>query len=143
MLTAPEGYVLQLSGNITTQKNWDNLTVYDNSEASGTKLLDAVSSTSCLELQSDCRSQFFTIGGSRHQDNVRVEHLDSFADCCGEVIHVEDVEFGVLAEESVFIDDVPANIEAALNIGMKGIVFHDDVKELRRKLAQMDIKLPQ
>ena len=46
VLTAPEGYVLQLSGNITTQKNWDNLTVYDNSEASGTKLLDAVSSTS-------------------------------------------------------------------------------------------------
>ena len=52
-------------------------------------------------------------------------------------------KFGVLAEECVFIDDVPANIEAAMNIGMKGIVFHDDVKELRRKLAQMDIKLPQ
>ena len=44
-LTAPTGYVLQLSGSITTDTN-DNLTVYDNSEASGTKLLDAVSSTS-------------------------------------------------------------------------------------------------
>jgi len=46
VLTAPSGYVLQLSGSITTQDSWDYLTVYDNSAASGTKLLDAVSSTS-------------------------------------------------------------------------------------------------
>ena len=46
VLTAPEGYVLQLSGSITTETNYDKLTVYDNSEASGTKLLDEVSSTS-------------------------------------------------------------------------------------------------
>ena len=45
VLTAPEGYVLQLSGNITTETS-DNLTVYDGSTNSGTKLLDAVSSTS-------------------------------------------------------------------------------------------------
>ena len=45
-LTAPEGYLLQLSGSTTVEKNYDLLTVYDNSEASGTKLLDAVSSTS-------------------------------------------------------------------------------------------------
>ena len=45
MLTAPEGYVLQLSGNITTEK-WDGLTVYDVSDNTGTKLLDAVSSSS-------------------------------------------------------------------------------------------------
>ena len=45
-LTAPEGYVLQLSGSITTEKDYDKLTVYDNNAASGTKLLDAVSSTS-------------------------------------------------------------------------------------------------
>ena len=45
-LTAPTGYVLQLSGSTTVEKNYDLLTVYDNSEASGTKLLDAVSSTS-------------------------------------------------------------------------------------------------
>ena len=46
VLTAPTGYVLQISGSITTEKGYDKLTVYDNSEASGTKLLDAVSSTS-------------------------------------------------------------------------------------------------
>ena len=41
-MTAPEGYLLQLSGNITME-TYDKLSVYDNSEASGTKLLDAVS----------------------------------------------------------------------------------------------------
>jgi len=45
-LNAPEGYVLQLSGNITTQKDYDKLTVYDGNSNSATKLLDAVSSTS-------------------------------------------------------------------------------------------------
>ncbi len=45
-LTAPTGYVLQLSGSITTEKDYDNLTVYDGSSTSGTKLLAAVSSTS-------------------------------------------------------------------------------------------------
>ncbi len=43
VLTAPEGYVLQLSGNITTELS-DKLTVYDGSATSDTKLLDAVSS---------------------------------------------------------------------------------------------------
>lgn len=43
VLTAPEGYVLQLSGGIATYEGVDYLTVYDNNEASGTKLIDAVS----------------------------------------------------------------------------------------------------
>ena len=47
-LNAPEGYVLQLSGSITTQSSYgyDKLTVYNGSDNSATKLLDAVSSTS-------------------------------------------------------------------------------------------------
>ena len=46
IITAPEGYLLQLSGQIKTDDNfWDYLTVYDNSEASGTKLIDKKSST--------------------------------------------------------------------------------------------------
>ena len=45
-LTAPDGYVLLLSGNITINHSWSWLTVYDNSSANGTMLLDKVSSTS-------------------------------------------------------------------------------------------------
>ena len=33
--------------------------------------------------------------------------------------------FGILPEESVFIDDVPANVEAAEKLGFSGIVFTD------------------
>ena len=46
VLTAPAGYVLQLSGNITTQSSWDYLYVYDGTDNSGTPLLNHVSSTS-------------------------------------------------------------------------------------------------
>ena len=45
MLTAPTGYVLQLSGGITTEAKYDKLTVYDGSKASGNVLLNAVSGT--------------------------------------------------------------------------------------------------
>ena len=42
--------------------------------------------------------------------------------------------FSLKEEECVFIDDSTANAEGAVFSGMKAIVFHDDVKELRRKL---------
>jgi len=45
VLTAPTGYVLQLSGNITTD-NYDCLTVYDGNNNSATQLLNQVCSTS-------------------------------------------------------------------------------------------------
>ena len=44
-LTAPEGYLLQLSGNITTEKDNDYLTVYDGSDNLANVLIDQVSSS--------------------------------------------------------------------------------------------------
>lgn len=49
--------------------------------------------------------------------------------------------FGLKAEECVFIDDFPMNIEAALNAGMAGIVYHNDPADLRRKLRQLGVKV--
>ncbi|MCQ2508571.1 MAG: HAD-IA family hydrolase [Dorea sp.] len=40
-------------------------------------------------------------------------------------------KFGIKAEESVFIDDSPANIATSKRLGMDGFVFRDDVEELR------------
>ena len=47
VLTAPEGYVLQLTGSVSTSglEHYDYLTVYDNNETSGTKLVDEMWST--------------------------------------------------------------------------------------------------
>ena len=44
-LTAPEGYLLQLSGNITTEKDNDYLTVYDGSNNQADVLINQVSSS--------------------------------------------------------------------------------------------------
>ena len=46
VLTAPQNYVIQLSGDIYTETSYDKLTVYDNNEASGTTLLNDKSSSS-------------------------------------------------------------------------------------------------
>lgn len=46
VLTAPDGYLLRLSGSISSELNYDRLTVYDGSTNGDTKLLDEVGSTS-------------------------------------------------------------------------------------------------
>lgn len=47
--------------------------------------------------------------------------------------------FGLKANECVFIDDAPLNIEAAINAGMSGIVYHNDPGDLRRKLRELGV----
>lgn len=36
--------------------------------------------------------------------------------------------------ECIFVDDLPINVDAAIRTGMDGIVFHGDVRRLRREL---------
>lgn len=48
--------------------------------------------------------------------------------------------FDLTPEECLFIDDNPANIEGAMRCGMGGIVFNEDVAELRRKLCLAGVK---
>lgn len=47
--------------------------------------------------------------------------------------------FSLKPEECFFIDDTPANVEAAGNLGMDGCVYYGDVAELRQELAQKNI----
>ena len=42
--------------------------------------------------------------------------------------------FSLNPEECFFIDDMPANVEAARNLGMDGCVYYGDVEELRMNL---------
>ncbi len=48
-------------------------------------------------------------------------------------------KFGLQAEECVFIDDVPANIEGAYFCGIPGIVFHGEAAALRKELRTLDV----
>ena len=43
-------------------------------------------------------------------------------------------QFELNPKECIFIDDSPANIEAAMRLGMNGVVYHQDVEQLERKL---------
>ena len=51
--------------------------------------------------------------------------------------------FGLKKEECLFIDDNAINAEAALRCGIDTIVFHDDARELRKKLKQKGIRISQ
>lgn len=48
-------------------------------------------------------------------------------------------KFGIVPEESVFIDDNTLNIEGACREGFNGIVFHQDAEELRDRLRRLGI----
>lgn len=47
--------------------------------------------------------------------------------------------FGLKAEECLFIDDFPMNVEAAVREGIPGLVFHGDFGLLRRDLRDLGI----
>lgn len=47
--------------------------------------------------------------------------------------------FRLRPEECVFIDDDPRNIEAAVRCGMGGVIFHGDIRHLRRRLSELGV----
>lgn len=49
-------------------------------------------------------------------------------------------KYGLLAEESVFLDDLPANIEGAKAVGMHGIVF-TGLEDALIKLEKLGVKI--
>ena len=49
--------------------------------------------------------------------------------------------FGLKAEESFFIDDLPSNIEGAFYCNMPGAVFYNDVAKLRQDLRNAGVNI--
>jgi len=48
--------------------------------------------------------------------------------------------YGIKPEESVFADDTPINVEAAVKLGFKGVIFKD-ANDLKEKLITYDIHI--
>lgn len=48
-------------------------------------------------------------------------------------------QFALNAQECVFIDDVPLNVEGAVRCGINGIVYHGDPALLRSQLRQLGV----
>lgn len=57
------------------------------------------------------------------------------------IFHCLLEKYGLRAEESVFIDDTPANVEGARRVGLTGIHF-TDAETLRRDLAFLSVLRP-
>ena len=47
--------------------------------------------------------------------------------------------FNLISSECVFIDDSPPNAEAAVYSGMKAIVFHNDIAEIKSELKRLSV----
>lgn len=50
-------------------------------------------------------------------------------------------KFNLKKEECVFIDDSTLNVEGAIYLGLKGIVFHGDFNEVREKLIELGVNV--
>lgn len=49
--------------------------------------------------------------------------------------------FGLNKQECIFIDDIAKNIEAAEEVGIKGILFKNNYKEIRKQLIDNGVKI--
>jgi HAD superfamily hydrolase (TIGR01509 family) len=58
-----------------------------------------------------------------------------------EIYRLFNRQFGLVPSECLFIDDLPANVAAAVQCGWTGIVFHGDAEELKKKLTKKGIRL--
>lgn len=50
-------------------------------------------------------------------------------------------KYDLKADECVFIDDMPLNVEGAVFSSLHGIVFHDDYIEVRKKLIELEVNV--
>ena len=89
----------------------------------------------------DVPDYWHLVPGHEYFDGLCVSAFEGYIKPQPEIYARALEKFGVEARECVFIDDVTANIEAALNAGMQGIVFHDDLKELREKLLRLGVEV--
>ena len=81
------------------------------------------------------------VPGNQYFDGRIVSAEHGYVKPQPEIFEILCKTYGLNKEECVFIDDSTLNCEGAYHIGMQSIVFHGDVKELRKKLIDLDIKI--
>ena len=85
------------------------------------------------------REYFPGIPGAEYFDGLLVSAEEKLLKPQHEIYHRLYGRFGLDPARCFFIDDSPANIEAALCTGMEGTVFRGDPARLRRELEQAGI----
>lgn len=83
------------------------------------------------------------IPGAEYFDDTLISADVKLVKPQSEIYLLASYKFGIRPEESVFIDDSGPNVEGAVYCGWNGIIFHGDVKELRRKLRTLGVNIPE
>ena len=89
----------------------------------------------------DLRKYFHRIPGSEYFDGLMVSAEERLIKPQHEIFHALYSRFHLVPGQCVFIDDFPANIEAALCTGMDGIIFRGSADRLRRELREKGINV--
>lgn len=87
------------------------------------------------------RDYFPRIPGSRYFDGLLVSAEEKLLKPEKEIYARLYERFDLTPGECFFVDDAPANIEAAMRSGMDGTVFFGDTARLRRELADAGIRV--
>lgn len=82
------------------------------------------------------------IPGNEYFDGVVVSSYVKLMKPQFEIYNYLLEKYDLKANECVFIDDSIQNVEAATCLGINGIVFHNDYKEIRKKLGDFGVKFP-
>lgn len=86
------------------------------------------------------RSYFGRIPGAECFDGLVVSSEEKLLKPQHEIFEVLLSRFMLKPEESFFVDDLPANVEGALHVGMSGAVFRGDISRLRRSLRTAGVR---
>lgn len=86
------------------------------------------------------REYFPRIPGSEYFDGLMVSAEQRLLKPQHEIYEKLFAAFSLEPESCFFIDDAPANIEGALQVGMRGTIFRGDVTALRRELRNCGIR---
>lgn len=89
----------------------------------------------------DLRRYFHRIPGSACFDGLMVSAEEKKLKPHYDIFYALYERFGLIPEACVFIDDGPANVEAAMCTGMHAIQFWGDVGRLRRELRALGVKV--
>ena len=81
------------------------------------------------------------IPGIRYFDDMLISADVGLVKPDPEIFRLACRRFDIIPSESAFVDDTPINAEAAHYIGMRALVFNDDVNKLRFMLQQAGINI--
>ena len=81
------------------------------------------------------------VPGSEYFDGTMISADEKLVKPQPEIYHRLFEKFSLKPEECLFVDDAINNIEGAFVCHMPGIVFHNDVTELRTKMQALGIRI--